>query len=482
MRIVLRASWTAAAGLALLGLNACGGDDGEEKLPFGLTSEVVAPANHADEIVFAPDGRIFFAEKFTGDIRIIRADGTPQEEPFAHLDVLNWIELDWGLTGLALDPDFAQNHYVYAFYTRRASSEAPERAEPSPTAEEATERIHALAAPPRQETSTATPSPAPGGPPPLETAPGQQQPTEAPQDEDTPTQAPGPAAPTDQPPIGQPVLVRFTENNGKGEDLTIISEDFPTTDPGKAGYNANGSIHFGPDGMLYAAVGDYDFGASNGLVKNLGSPIGKLLRLDPVTGLGPPDNPFADTQEADPRVFAYGFREPFDFVFHPETEAIYGTDNTPYTCEELNIIRAGQDYGWPDVGEFPFSDCNAGPGVKAVHAFAREGKQPPEYLSLVEVTGLAFTPGSRYPALGDSLFACEGHRSLIGEVSPGVLRRLALTGESQVTSDDVIVRDCRGDAAVSDDGTLYYSNATEIRRLLPGDTGGAPPTQPAGSQ
>jgi glucose/arabinose dehydrogenase len=279
--------------------------------------------------------------------------------------------------------------------------------------------------------------------------------------------------------VGQPVLVRFTERDGKGEELTLISEDFPVTDPGRAGYNANGSIHFGPDGMLYAAVGDYDYGASNGLVKDLSSPIGKLLRMDPVTGLGPPDNPFAEDSDADPRVFAYGFREPFDFVFHPQSEAIYATDNTPYTCEELNIVRAGQDYGWPDVGEFPFSDCNAGPGVKAVHFFSREGKQAAEYLSLVEVTGLEFAPGSRYPVLGDSLFVCEGHRSVVDDkVSPGVLRRVALSGESQVAADDIIVRDCKGDVAVGLDGTVYYSNGVEIRRLIPGETGAAAPTQP----
>jgi glucose/arabinose dehydrogenase len=233
--------------------------------------------------------------------------------------------------------------------------------------------------------------------------------------------------------------------------------------------------------MLYAAVGDYDYGASNGAVKDLGSPVGKLLRIDAETGEGPPDNPSAGEADADARVFAYGFREPFDFVFHPETEAIYGTDNTPYTCEELNIIRASADYGWPDVGEFPFPDCNAGTGVDAVYFFAREGKQPGEYLSLVEVTGLAFVPGSRYPALGDSLFICEGHRSVIEEkISPGVLRRITLSGESQVGSDDVIVDDCKGDVETAPDGTLYYSNGTEIRRLLPDETGAAQ-TPPAGS-
>jgi len=472
MRVVRLAQWAAAAGAALLTLGACGG--GEDGIPFGLNSEVVAPANHASEIAFAPDGRIFFAEQFTGDIRVIGADGTLQEEAFAHLDVANWVDLDWGLTGLALHPDFESNHYVYAFYTEpAAASGTPEtpaaQATPTPAGETAVET----------QTPSASPAPettAAGGPPPLGTAPGTTAPGTA-SPAPAPTQAPDTPGPTEAPPLGRPLLVRFTDREGKGEDLTVVSDAFPVTDQGNAGYNANGNIHFGPDGMLYVSLGDYDYGADNGLVQDLGSPIGKLLRIDPETGEAPPDNPYAGDPEADPRVFARGFREPFDFRFHPDTEAIYGTDNTPYSCEELNIIRAGQNYGWPDVGVFPFSDCNLGDQVRAIHFFAREGQQPGGFVSLVEVSGLAFTTASRYPALGDSLFICEGHRSLVdNKESPGVLRRLVLSGDAQVTADDVIVRDCKGDVEAAPDGTLYYANGAEIRRLLPGGSEGASST------
>jgi glucose/arabinose dehydrogenase len=270
------------------------------------------------------------------------------------------------------------------------------------------------------------------------------------------------------------VLVRFTDRDGSGEDLTVISDDFPVSAQNKAGYNINGNIHFGPDAMLYLSMGDYDYGADNSLVQDLASPIGKLLRIDPATGEAPADNPFADNAEADPRVFAYGFREPFDFAFDPKSEAIYGTDNTTVTCEELNIIRAGQDYGWPDVGGFPFGDCEFGDQVRAIHFFTREGKQRGEFISFVEVVGLAFAPGSRYPVLGDSLFVCEGHRSPIdGKTSPGVLRRIVFAGDSQIAADDLIVKDCKGDVETSPDGTVYYSTATQILRLLPPTPTGA---------
>ena len=383
-------------------LQSCGGGD---SLPFGLKSEVAANADRARAMAFAPDGRLFFAEQFTGAIRILQTDGTVQADPFVQVQVANYVDLDWGLTGLALDPDFADNHFVYAFYTE-------------PVAEGGTN------------------------------------------------------------PVGHPKLVRFTEENGKAGDETVISDDFPETDPGHAGFNANGRIHFGPDGALYASIGDYDvFGTARERLADSIEPIGKLLRLDPDDGAPAPGNPFADNPNADQRVFASGFREPFPFTFHPANDAIYGTDNTTGTCEELNIIAAGDNYGWPDVGEFPFSDCSAGDQVDAIHLFSREGTEPSQHLSFVEVSGLAFTPGSRYPALGDSLFVCESQKSVISPATAptkGVLRRLVLGGAdfSEVSADDLIVKDCKGDLAVAPDGTLYYANEGEIRRLVPSEASG----------
>jgi len=439
---------------------ACGGGGDSDELPFGLTSEVVAAGNHVSDIEFAPDGRIFFVEQFTGNVRVIDADGTLQEQPFAKVEVANWLDLDWGLTGLALDPEFDTNGYVYVFYSKPAQVPAggtqPPQETPSPSA------------------ASPTPSPLPtqttgtGGPPAIQTAPGQAEAT-------TPAATPAPEPTVNAGnPVAQPVLARFTDGDGVGEEMTVISDDFPVTEQDHAGYNANGNIAFGPDGMLYVSFGDYDF-ATVPVALDLSSPVGKLLRIDASTGEAPPDNPLVDEAGADPRVFAYGFRDPFDFAFHPESEAIYGTDNTPYTCEELNIIRGGQSYGWPDVGEFPYAQCGIGDQVTPIYYFARQGKQPGDFVSLVEVTGLAFTPASRYPALGDSLFVCEGHRSLVDEkASPGVLRRLVLSGDfTEVSGDDVIVRDCKGSIGAAPDGTLYYANDTEIRRLLPGAASGA---------
>jgi len=377
MRIAKLSGIAAALLLLLFLVAACGGGES----PFGVKSEVVTQADHADAMAFAPDGRLFFAEQLTGNIRIITPDGKLLDQPFAKVDVATWVE--WGLTGIALDPEFPTNHYVYAFLTQPVSQE---------------------------------------------------------------------------PVIGKPIIVRFTDQNNQGVGPKVLLGDLPKTAENHQGFNANGKIHFGPDGFLYASVGDYD---TNELVQDLSNPVGKLLRLNKEDGAPAPANPLAGNPQADQRIFAYGFRESFDFAFHPQTGQIYGTDNTPDTCEELNVINPGANYAWPNVGPFPFSDCLVGREIKPIHNFAKEGLKPGDFLSLVEVTSLAFASGSKYPLIGDSLMACEKDTKL--------LRRLTLTGPNfdQVTADDVVVKDCQLAIAVSPDGTVYYSNDTEIRRLVP---------------
>ena len=187
---------------------------------------------------------------------------------------------------------------------------------------------------------------------------------------------------------------------------------------------------------------------------------GKMLRLDGETGAPAAGNPFADDPDADPRIFANGFREDFNFTFHPQSDALYGSDETPVTCSELNIIEQGNNYGWP-FGEFGWGDCQEGAGTQAVHFLTVDNKEPGEFLSFVTVSALAFASGDVYPLMGDSLLVCEG--------VPKLMRRLVLSEPSldQVTNDDVVVKDCELDIAVSPDGLIYYSTDTEIRRLIP---------------
>ena len=373
--------------------SSCGGEDSgdqeDEVLPIGHNSEVVTPAGNVDAMEFAPDGRLFFAEHWTGDIRIVSAERALLPEPFAHVDVPLSVTL--GLTGLALDPEFETNHYVYILYSQIVS--------------------------------------------------------------------PGP------PLVSNPVLARFTDRDNKGTEMTMLIDDLPEVNPERVA-NASGSIHFGPDGYLYFTLGDYDqpyVMGPNGkpMPQDLGTPIGKMLRVNKENGSAPPDNPFVTDPNADPRIYAYGFRGAFNFTFHPDTGRLYGADNSGAICEEVNIIEAGGNYGWSQTSETPFSDCPSLPGNPAIYFPAQQGLSPEGVGSSVGILGMEFVSASVYPVLGQSLVFCEAGTQR--------LRRIVLAPPDfkQVTADDVIAKDCWLDVTLGPAGLIYYSNITEIRRLIP---------------
>ncbi|MGH8527048.1 MAG: PQQ-dependent sugar dehydrogenase, partial [Gammaproteobacteria bacterium] len=354
------AATIAAGGLAWISSESSEDGDGEEgPNPFGLTSEFFAPANNPDAIEFAPDGRLFITDHWSGTIRVAGPDGALIADPWATVPNIA-ADIYWGLTGLAIDPGFESNHYVYALYTEL-----------------------------------------------VETGP---------------------------PTVGKPTIVRFTEEEGKGADLKVIVSDLPQAGP----FNANGRIHFGPDGFLYVTLGDYgnpqEVGPSGQpLPQDLGSPIGKVLRVNKEDGSAPADNPFVSQPGADPRIFAYGFREAFDFDFHPDTGAMYGTDSGGRTCEEVNIIEKGADYGWPRTAQSPY-DCAATPQTTPVYLLAEDGLSANDLDSTVGMSGVEFISASVYPALGDSLALCE--------ITTKLMRRLLLSPPNfdSVSANDVIQR------------------------------------------
>jgi glucose/arabinose dehydrogenase len=159
-------------------------------------------------------------------------------------------------------------------------------------------------------------------------------------------------------------MLWYDHNNVVAE--YTVSEDDPNTADRFSGrvlsstpwpqFNHNGHwIGFGPDGMLYISTGDGGYANDWGIGHNveigngqdLATPLGKVLRVNPDTGEAADGNPFADNEDADPRIYAYGLRNPWRCSFDKGGEnQLFCADVQQNSYEEVNIIEAGGNYGW----------------------------------------------------------------------------------------------------------------------------------------
>ncbi len=111
-----------------------------------------------------------------------------------------------------------------------------------------------------------------------------------------------------------------------------------------------GAIRFGPDGMLYASLGD---GGRRNESQNRLSLQGSVIRIDVSESSAaspyavPPNNPFVGQQGTLPEIWAFGFRNPWRMTFDPATGVLWAGDVGEENHEEIDRVVAGGNYGWP---------------------------------------------------------------------------------------------------------------------------------------
>ncbi|HEX4795183.1 MAG TPA: PQQ-dependent sugar dehydrogenase [Humisphaera sp.] len=155
-------------------------------------------------------------------------------------------------------------------------------------------------------------------------------------------------------PVTHNRLSRFTESNNvavPGSEKVLLD-----LNPLSFTNHNGGGLHFGVDGELYLSVGENHTPSNAQTLSNL---LGKVLRLNP-DGSIPTDNPFYNIATGNNRaIWAMGLRNPFTFGVQPGTGKIFIDDVGESTWEEINVGKAGANYGWPttegsfDQSQFP---------------------------------------------------------------------------------------------------------------------------------
>ncbi len=238
--------------------------------------------------------------------------------------------------------------------------------------------------------------------------------------------------------------------------LTGVSVVFRAA-PAHDGHKHFGSrLAFGPDGMLYVTLGERADRALRAQAQRLDSHLGKIVRIAP-DGAAPPDNPFVRTPGARPEIWTLGHRNVQAAAFDPAGR-LWIVEHGTSGGDELNLLEAGANYGWPRAA---YGEEYIGLPIPGAET-AREGYRQPVYYwdPVIAPSGAQFYTGDAFPAWRGNLF--------VGSLKDRVLVRLVLE-DGRVAGEEHLLG-ARGqrvrDVRQGTDGALYVLTGGEDGELL----------------
>jgi glucose/arabinose dehydrogenase len=205
-----------------------------------------------------------------------------------------------------------------------------------------------------------------------------------------------------------------------------------------------------------------------GFIQNVGSThwaqdpsahAGKVLRLNE-DGTVPPDNPFAGRAGYEPAIYALGIRNALGLIVHPTTGEIWETENGPQGGDEINIIKAGANYGWPLVtyGRACRDDLDGKvswlppPGIQP--PTAAPGMEEPftYYKPSIGISGMTFYTGDKFPFWKGSL--------IVGGLGGTQISRIVIARQGWESRREAMLTELRQrirDVREGPDGLLYLT-------------------------
>jgi glucose/arabinose dehydrogenase len=258
---------------------------------------------------------------------------------------------------------------------------------------------------------------------------------------------------------------RLSADNRRLEDVEVLIDG-----------RAERRLVFARDGTLYVTGADafrfydsdldgvdHDFTAEPDIRRNFS---GRVIRIN-ADGTIPPDNPWLDRATVPRELFAHGFRDPEGAALHPVTGELWMVEHGPQGGDELNIVRARRDYGWPDVSYGVQYDARQTGGRTNVPVgngrASMPGVEQPVYFWVPSIapSGMAFYTGTLFPEWQGNLF--------VGALAGQHLVRLVLDGERVVAEEKLLVdRAARiRDVRQGPDGALYVLAGDSLLRLTP---------------
>lgn len=253
---------------------------------------------------------------------------------------------------------------------------------------------------------------------------------------------------------GHTAVARARLNGNTFEDLEVLFVGSPMTN---RRHHFGSRIAFDNDNYLFFTIGDR---GEMHLAQDLSNHSGKTFRLFD-DGSIPPDNPFVNTDGAMPEIYTLGNRNQQGLVKHPVTGEIWSHEHGPRGGDEINIIRRGLNFGWPEVTHGINYD-----GTIITNDTTRAGLEDPlhHWTPSIAPSGMAIVHGNRYPNWNGDV--------MTGALRPMFLNRSVIDLENErVTHEERLlegigrIRDVR----LAPDGFLYVmeeSNGT-IVRLIP---------------